>query len=173
MALIVEDGTVVVDANSFISLVDARVMATDMALSLDADDTIAETQLRQSYYQLVRSYQNRLQGSTVSQIQTGIFPRFDVVANGFLVASDSIPVEIQRAQIEYGDSINKGADFNKTADDQELKAFNVQGVYSEQYKDGSNARTTPLVPSVTQWLLPFMESMGLQREEFFYAGNSL
>ncbi len=160
----------VANANSFISLADARVMATDMGISLDADDTIAETQLRQSYYQLVRSYQNRLQGNTVSQEQTGIFPRLNVYANGFLVPSDSIPVDVQRAQLEYANAINSGADFNKTADDQELAEFNVQGVYSEKYKDGSTARTTPRVPAVSQWLQPYMMSSGLQREEFFYTG---
>ncbi len=170
MALTVEDGSVVPNANSFIDLSDARDMALDMGISIADDDTEAETQLRQSYYQLVRSYQNRLQGTIVSQSQTGIFPRFNVYANGFLVPSDSIPVDVQRAQLEYGNAINGGADFNKTADDQELKKFDVQGVYSEEYKDGSNARTTPRVPAVSQWLQPYLMSTGLQREEFFYDG---
>lgn len=170
MALTIEDGSVVAGANSFISLVDARAMALDMGISLDADDTAAETQLRQSYYQLVRSYQNRLQGNIVSSDQTGIFPRYNVYANGYLVPSNSIPVDVQRAQLEYGNAINGGADFNKTADGQELKGFNVQGVYSEEYKDGSNARTTPSVPAVSQWLQPYLMSNGLQREEFFYSG---
>jgi len=173
MPLTVEDGTVVANANSFISLADARLMATDMGLVIDADDTIAETQLRQSYYQLVKSYQNRLQGNIVDPTQTGIFPRRNVYAHGYLVASNSIPIDVQRAQITYGDSINKGADFNKTADDQELKGFNVQGVYSEDYKDGSNARTTPLVPAVSQWLNPYLKSSGLHREEFFYSGINI
>lgn len=169
MALIVEDGTIVADANSFITLIDARTMAENLGLVIDTDDTIAETQLRQGYYQLIRSYQNRLQGNTVAAEQTGIFPRNNVVANGFPVASDSIPVDVQRAQVSYADSVNKGADMNKTKDEQELKSFDVSGVYGEVYKDGSNARTTPDVPAVTQWLFPYLKSMGLQREEFFYA----
>jgi hypothetical protein len=171
MALIVEDGTIVAGANSFISLADARVMATDLGLVLDADNTIAETQLRQGYYQLIRSYQKRLQGSIVSQEQTGIFPRFNVYANGFLVPSSSIPVDVQRAQVTYSDAINKGADMNATKDSQELASFNVDGVYSETYKDGSNKRATPSVPGVDQWLQPYMQSMGLTRDNFFYDNN--
>jgi hypothetical protein len=143
-------------------------MALDMGLAIDADDTIAETQLRQGYYQLVKSYQNQLQGSIVNYVQTGIFPRYNVVANGFPVPSDSIPIDVQRAQLTYSDSINKGADFNQTAGDQELKKFDVQGVYSEEYKDGSSARTTPLVPAVTQWLQPYMMNGTLTRDNFFY-----
>lgn len=168
MALIVEDGSIVAGANSFISLADAEIMADDMGITIHSSSNHAETELRQAYYQLVRSYQNRLQGTIVSPAQTGIFPRYDVHANGYLVASDSIPVDVQRAQLEYANAIHKGADFNKTAGDQELKKFDVQGVYSEEYKDGSTARTTPRVPAVTQWLQPYMISGGLQREEFFY-----
>lgn len=169
MTLTVEDGTIVADANSFISLVDARLMATEIGVELDADDAIAETQLRQGYYQLVRSYQNRLDGTIVNYIQTGIFPRYNCYKGEFLVPSGDIPADIQRAQVTYADAINGGADMNKTKDAQELSEFNVQGVYSEKYKEGSNARTTPSVPAVTQWLQPYMKSTGLQREEFFYA----
>jgi hypothetical protein len=160
---------VVANANSFLTLVDARSMALDMGLAIDVDDTIAETQLRQGYYQLVKSYQNQLQGTIVDAAQTGIFPRHGVVANGFNVPSDSIPVDVQRAQLTYSDSINKGTDFNQTASDQELKKFDVQGVYIEEYKDGSSARTTPLVPAVTQWLQPYMMNGTLTRDEFFYS----
>lgn len=43
MAIIVEDGTGVTGANSYISLADARTYATNRGFELSADDTIAET----------------------------------------------------------------------------------------------------------------------------------
>ena len=44
--LIVEDGTVVAGANTYLSLVDARSMAVVEGVSLSDDDTTAEAQLR-------------------------------------------------------------------------------------------------------------------------------
>ena len=55
MALLVETGAGVADADSFISLVDARILAANYGLSLDVDDTAAEVQLRQGYLGLLNS----------------------------------------------------------------------------------------------------------------------
>ena len=45
MALIIEDGSIVANANSFISLVDARAYAATIGLTLPVDDTEAEVTL--------------------------------------------------------------------------------------------------------------------------------
>ncbi len=77
MALTVEDGTVVPNADSFLNLADARALATNCGLEISADDTTAEVQLRQAYLALV-VYEPQLQGYRVSSEQTGIYPRTGV-----------------------------------------------------------------------------------------------
>ena len=72
MALIVENGTVVPDADSFLSLVDARSLASNYGITLPVDDTEAEITLRNGYLFLLTEERN-LQGSRVSADQTGIF----------------------------------------------------------------------------------------------------
>lgn len=170
ITLIVEDGSVVDNANTFIDLTPARERSEALGLVISADDETAKSQLTQGYYQLIRSYQNRLKGNLVSQSQTGIYPRQGVHANGFTVPSNEIPADVIRAQLAYADSINRGSDMNQTASSQEVKSESLEGVGSKTYKDGSSRRTTPLVPAVTQWLQPYLKSNGLSRDDYFYDG---
>ena len=170
ITLIVEDGTVVADANTFINLADARVKIEALGLTLSIDDDTANAQLTQGYYQLVRSYNNRLAGNLISADQTGVMPRSYIYANGFLVASDSIPADFINAQLCYADAINKDADMNATQSEQELASFDLHGVYGEVYKANSSARTTPNVPAVTQWLQAYLSNSGntVSRDDYFY-----
>jgi len=168
ITIVVEDGSIVAGANSFVSLEDAKTIAEQLGLVLSADDEVAKSQLVQGYYQLVRSYESRLQGRIVNRTQTGIFPRYDVVAKGFYVPSNEIPVEAINAQLSYADSINKGSDMNQTASSQEVQSESLDGVGSKTYKQGSSRRTTPSVPAVTQWLQPFMKGNSLTRDDYFY-----
>lgn len=170
ITIIVEDGTVVTGANSFVSLVDARTKAEALGLVISADDETAKSQLTQSYYQLKRSYQSRLQGQIVNSTQTNIFPRYNVIANGFYVPSNEVPEDVINAQLAYADSINKGADVNQTANAQEVSSESLDGVGSKTYKDGSSRRTTPYVPAVSQWLQPYMKGNTLSRDDYFYEG---
>ncbi len=171
IVLVVETGQIVAGANTFVDLPDARTQIEALGLTLDTDDEKAKAQLTQSYYQLKRSYQSRLKGQLVSKEQTGIYPRLYVEANGFEVYSDVIPQDIINAQLAYADSINRGADLNQTAKGQEVSSESLDGVGSKTYKSGSNSRTTPLVPAVTQWLQPYMKSNGLTRDDYFYDGK--
>ena len=99
MALIVEDGSVVANADSFLSLADARTLATNYGLEISADDATAEVQLRQAYLALI-VYEPSLQGYRVSSEQTGIYPRSGVYKNCFAVASNVIPEEVKLAQAD-------------------------------------------------------------------------
>ena len=157
MALIVEDGTIVPSADSFLSLVDARVLAVNYGLTLPIDDTEAEIALRNGYLLLLTEERN-LQGSRVSVEQTGIFPRKNVLQNCFDVASDIIPQEIKMAQLYAADAINSGATTNNIDDGQRLKSFNVDGVYSETYQDGSSASTNASIQGVDNQLFPFTKA---------------
>ena len=168
ITIIVEDGSIVANANSFIDLPEARTQCEALGLTLSVDDESAKAQLTQGYYQLKRSYQGRLKGCLVSASQTGIYPREDVYANGFEVASDSIPQDVINAQLSYAHSINEGNSVNNTASAQEVASESLDGVGSKTYKSGSSKRTTPFVPAVTQWLQPYMKSNGLNRDDPFY-----
>ena len=179
MALIVEDGTVVVDADSFSSLIDARALAVNYGLTLPTDDTEAEVILRQGYLNLLQR-ERTLQGSRISAVQTGIYPRSNVQNNCFPVDSDVIPNEVKLAQIYASDAINSGAETNNVNTGERLSGFNVQGVYSETYQDGSRQSTNPSIQGVYNSLYPLTKAGfqaspcgtggGLNRDNMGYLG---
>ena len=106
--LTVETGLVVANADSFITLIDARALATNYGLTLPVDDTEAEVKLRQGYLNLLQR-ERTLQGSRISAIQTGIYPRSGVLSNCFDIDSDSIPSDVILAQLYASDAINSGS----------------------------------------------------------------
>ena len=57
MALIVEDGNIIPDADSFISLVEARELALNYGIDLPVDDNEAEVKARQGYVWLSNTYE--------------------------------------------------------------------------------------------------------------------
>ena len=178
MSLIIEDGTGVADADSFLTLVNARTLALNYGLTLATDDTEAEVQLRQGYNGLLVS-EPTLQGARTHSIQTGIYPRMYVVSNCQDVDSESIPNGVKLAQLNFADAINSGYGTNSVNNGQDLAGFSVDGVYSETYQDGG-AKTNSTIQGVDNALYPLTlqgyanspcgranGAGGLVREEFF------
>ena len=157
MALIVEDGSVVPNADSFQTLADARTTAANIGLTLPVDDTEAEVVLRQGYLNLLQR-ERSLQGSRISAVQTGIYPRSSVLNNCFPVDPDVIPNEVKLAQLYASDAINSGAETNNVNTGEKLSGFNVQGVYSETYQDGSSQSTNPSIQGVYNSLYPLTKA---------------
>jgi hypothetical protein len=158
LVLTIEDGTVVADADSFIDLFDARTLALNIGLTLPVDDTEAEVKLRQGYLNLLQR-ERTLQGSRISAIQTGIFPRSNVMSNCFNIDSDAIPSGVILAQLYATDAITSGTETNGTQTGERLKSFNVvQTTYSETYQDGSSQSTNPSIQGVYNALYPLTKA---------------
>ena len=157
MALTIEDGSGVASADSYQDLAAARQLSINYGVSLPVDDDEAETALRQGYLNL-NTHETKLQGCRVYAVQTGIFPRKYVFANGFLVPSDSIPDDIKLAQLYAASAIAGGVDTNAVDNGQSLKSFNVDGVYSEEYQDGARVKVNSRIQGVTNSLAAYYKS---------------
>ena len=88
MALIVEDGSGVKGADSYISLADFRTFADGANFTAPADDTIAEGWLRRAAFAMG---QMQWKGSQVDADQALAWPRSGVYVNGELLSESSIP----------------------------------------------------------------------------------
>ena len=152
MALIIEDGTGVANADSFLTLADARTLALNYGLTLATDDTEAEVQLRQGYNGLLVS-EPSLQGVRTHDVQTGIYPRTGVYSNCVAVDGETIPQSVKLAQLNYSSAINSGYGTNTVDNGLDLSGFNVDGVYSETYQDG-NTKTNSTIQGVDNALYP-------------------
>ena len=98
MTLIVEDGSIVENANSYVSVDDARTFASLRGVTLPASDAEVEVLLIKAT-DFIEAQRLRFQGSKVNQDQALQWPRTGVYVDGFEVASDSIPYELRNAQI--------------------------------------------------------------------------
>jgi len=101
MAITVEDGTGLANADSLVSVAAFKAYSDDRGFDYSAyDDTGIEQALRRASTFLTRAY--RYQGHKVNaRDQAMAWPRHGVVdADGWAVASDAVPVEIVHAVCE-------------------------------------------------------------------------
>lgn len=107
MDLIVEDGSIVENANSYVSLNDARDYADIRGLSeLFSDDGKLTAALIRAmdYLNAINDYQ----GSIVDDTQNLPWPRQKVVVSGIEVFTDTIPYLLKKIQIELATAVLNG-----------------------------------------------------------------
>lgn len=91
MALIVEDGSIVANANSYVSVADVRAYATERGITLPADDATLETKVHMAM-DWFEGYTFRWQ--RVSPLQTLSFPRTGVELDGLEYPDDVVPARV-------------------------------------------------------------------------------
>lgn len=172
--LIIEDGTVVANANSWVTDDEYKAFAKLKGYSVPATQPDREANLANAYDFINFSYEQRLQGFRVDPaIQTGVMPRSNMFAYGVSVASDSIPQDFKNAQMLAAFSINDGVDTNAVKTDADLASFTVVGVYAETYQANSNTPTLAQMPAVSRTLTPYTNAGlggGLSRENMGFLG---
>jgi len=122
MAFIVEDGTIVTDANSYVSLTEADAFLTN-SLTRDAwlclSDDVKEQLLVAASRWL--DQQSRWNGTRVSATSDLRWPRAGVCdRDGLPIAEDSIPVQLRQAVMEL-------ASFFTVADNNPTRFSDLQG----------------------------------------------
>jgi hypothetical protein len=174
--LIIEDGTVVANANSWVTDAEYKAYAKLKGYSIPATQPDREANLANAYDFINFTYEDRLQGWRVTpQTQTGCMPRTNIYAYDILVASTLIPQDFKNAQMLASFSINDGVDTNAVKDSADLAGFSVgSGAYSETYQSGSSTPTLAQMPAVTKVLKPYTKAGllggGLYRENMGYLG---
>jgi len=105
MALIKEDGSQVVGANSYVNDADYVAYALARGKTIGLDATAREIELIKSM-DFIESHRRQFKGQKVAFDQSLQWPRFSVFIDGFDVKSDEIPEELRRAQMETGIAYN-------------------------------------------------------------------
>lgn len=134
MALVVETGSIVAGADSYVSLDDARSIAANFGWALPEDDIQAESALRNgaAYIDL---QEPALCGRRVSAEQSLAFPRTGLKLHGFPVVSNAIPIQVIRAQIAGAVEYGKGSDVRASSDGRIVTMERVEGAVTVQYAD--------------------------------------
>lgn len=155
MPLIVEDGSIVSGADSYISLADARALAAKYGWDLPADDTEAEQALRNGAG-YVGLQEPAMCGTRVSQAQELAYPRKGVTLYGFDVASDSIPSQIIRAQVIAAAEYGAGTDVRASSDGRATSLERVEGAVTVQYFNNGNNGSSVVITAAIDALGPLL-----------------
>jgi|TARA_Y100000310_G_scaffold170377_1_gene170519 hypothetical protein len=144
MSIIVEDGTVVADANSFVSIADARTIALSYGLELTGVDDDAKLALVMAGRWL-KQKEKTLQGCRLSGSQTLPYPRTPVEVYGDLKESSFIPQELIDSQVVAAveQSIVGGIlASSQSATASSVKKEKLEGVGETEYFEGGTADST-------------------------------
>lgn len=152
MSLIVEDGSIVANANSYVSLQEARDYANARGVTLPAVDSDLEVLLIKAK-DYTESKRTQYQGSKVSAIQSLQFPRYGVVVDGFEVEPTSIPIDLKNAQMQLAIELNAGTDIMPTFSGASVTEETV-GPITTKYSDKGASPTSVEMTAVDALLQP-------------------
>ena len=153
--LIVENGTGVANANSYVDLTYARTYATQSGFVLPVDDTELEVLLLNGM-SFIESFKAKLQGHKVSSTQNLQFPRNLVFIDGYELANDEIPDNLKIAQVRAAVAISEGTDFFETVGGQLITEETVGPIttkYADEYLATIDGQ--PIYKTVTTFLEEF------------------
>ena len=148
MALIVENGTRVPGANSYVSLAEFKAWADARSITYGADATVEGQILRAMDY--IESL--AFVGFKETQDQALQWPRVNVVIDGFGLAASTIPTELKSAVYE-ATKLEIDGDSKIAPVDRQVTSETVDAI-SITYKDNAPMqRSTPALTSALRKLV--------------------
>lgn len=155
IAIVVEDGSNVTNANSFASIAEARSYALERGVTLSLiDDEVAVLLIKAKDY--LESFANRYQGTLANQSQALQWPRIDVYlyASDLPFASNAIPKELKYAQCSAVLAIFNGIDIMPSYSTIDSIVEEKIGPISTKYANHADMDIKPILSSVDSLLRP-------------------
>lgn len=164
MTLVIEDGTIVADANSYVDVTELRDYADLRAItSLPVADADCEPLLIKAMDYL-ESLRARYKGSKTDPTQSLQWPRQDVYIDNILLDANTIPRELKYAQMQLAVEA-VAADVQPTIDPTAKGARieeRVEGAVTVRYAESKVAQFySPVYQKVDALLAPLMNRNGL------------
>lgn len=147
MAIVVEDGTGVANANSYVSEADLTAYATSRGITLTGDEE--ELLIKAMDYIESLSYI----GIRWTRDQALQWPRVDVLIDGYYQDVDDIPRELKNGQMETAIAIDQGND-PQSAIERQKSSVRV-GSLAVTYESG---QATTLVRRITNSLSKILKN---------------
>ena len=166
MALVVETGVGLADADSFISLEGARAFAAKFGITLPADDTAAEVALRQGC-QYVELQQKCFSGSRLTTTQALSWPRTGATnVYSFDYADGYMPKQLGFAQVYAAAEYAAGTDVRATDDGKSIASEEVTGAVAVSYFNNGKTGSSVVITRAMDALSPLLVVSGNNGFEF-------
>ena len=133
MALVVEDGSIVANANSYVTRSDFMAWSLRRGYTV-ADDVLADNKLVIAF-DFINGIESSLAGLLSVREQTGAYPRTDLVLQTYSWLSTEIPTQAIDYQMSLAlDQVNGIDIFNPPQSDSvAVKRSKVEGAVEEEY----------------------------------------
>lgn len=148
--IVVEDGSIVASANSYVTEAELTTFATDRGITISG--TNADLLINSMDYIETREFK----GLKRTRDQALQWPRTDVYIDGYYVNADSIPQDLKNAQMQTALSIDAGNSPAAVIDQKALKE--KVDVIEVEYSQGSSANS--IDPRINYWLRKLILSGG-------------
>ena len=156
MPLIVEDGTGMATAESYVSVADADARHTAFGNSAwTGTDAVKEAALRRATAYIEQAYRSRWQGVRMSEAQALSWPRYNVIVDSWSIASDEVPTEVANACADLALKA-LSADLNEDLDRAVIRE--KVGPLETEYSAYSPERKR--YPAIDMALAPFLTGAG-------------
>lgn len=168
MTLIIEDGTEVANANSYVTLAEARAYALARGVTLSATDSIVEVLVIKSMDYL-ESFDNQFKGYRKTSTQVLSWPRYEVYRNDIGTEYPTIPNELKNALCQLIiDSSTFDIDPNVLLTDKTQKIKErVEGAIEVEYAQPTEIRTRPSLRKFDNLISPLLKSSASGLSVFF------
>lgn len=151
MSLTVEDGTIVADADSYVTVAEVQAFCTKRGLSLPADESDIETLIIKAM-DYIESLEDDFQGSRVSSSQSLSFPRYPLIINGFEIASTTIHKNLKNALCQLAFDVQT-VDPQPTGDGKEVK-ISVTGPLKKEFFQKGTGVSEPVLTAFEALIKP-------------------
>lgn len=158
MALIVEDGSLPVDAVSYVTVAELRAFADARGSTLSEDDTLLEKALILAA-DYIEGFSDRFKGSKVDEEQSLQFPRSGLYVDGFLISETVIHKSLKNAQCQLAIESAGGTDLQPTGDGREIIKEKLD-VLETEWKPGAGGSPQPVFSKAMKFLAPLLKGGG-------------
>jgi hypothetical protein len=157
MALVIENGSIVAGANSFVTRAEYIAYALTLGVVVPNTD-VTDVQLVKAG-QYIASFEGRLKGQLVDRDQAMPYPRSGLVLEGFEWADDEIPRQVKLCQMQLAMDIQAGIDLYNPPQSEStgIKSERVEGAVTVVYatkeaaKLGRQSTATALMASLLEY----------------------
>lgn len=153
-SLVVEDGSIVANATSYVTLTEARAYASARGITLSATDSVVDI-LAIKAMDFLESLRDQYQGEKVDDSQELQFPRNDVYIDGILQDYESIPSLLKKAQCQLIVELHSGVVLMPTRKTAPKKKTKVGPLETEYF---SGSPLTPEMAAVDALLNPLFKT---------------
>ena len=158
MALVIEDGSKLSNANSYVSVETARDYAASRGITLSSSYATVEQQalLAMDY---LEDMWDRFKGEKSTELQSLQWPRAWVEVFGYPIDSDEIPQQLIDAQCELIMAIHAGIDLQPDSSGREVTKEKID-VIEVEYSKGQSVAPRPSLRGFAAKIRPLLRFSG-------------